>query len=188
MSEQTNFCFGRSYHCELLDEFPGTASALRHFFPENMAGGQDGLLVRVIPEGGEPWDGLFAFGKLTSAGISRLLSLPDPEKLCVISRGAGYVVMARAPRTWEPIGVMPIIDARPVPSAGVVVFTNFTEMVAYGAEGIRWRTKRLAWDGLRVVEVTDRSIIGEYWDLREETTQRFEVDLATGAQRGGVEG
>ncbi|RKH93225.1 hypothetical protein D7Y04_41275 [Corallococcus sp. AB038B] len=81
----------------------------------------------------------------------------------------------------------PVTDVRAVPAAGVVVFADFTEMVAYGAEGLRWRTKRLSWDGLKIVQVTERSIIGEYWDMRTEATQTFEVDLATGAQKGGVD-
>ena len=188
MTELTDFSFGRNYSCEILDEIPSAEIAQRRFFPGDLAGGQDGLLVRVTPEGGEPWLGMFAFGKLGSAGISRVLSLPDPEKLCVVSRGAGYVVAARDPRSWEMVRAVPIIDVRAVPSAGMVVFANFTEMVAYGAEGPRWRTKRLAWDGLKIVEVTDTSIIGEYWDIREEATQKFEVDLATGAHHGSVEG
>lgn len=188
MSDLTDFSFGRNYRCEILDEIPSAEIAQRHFFPGDMAGGQDGLLVRVTPEGGEPWLGMFAFGKVGRSGISRVLSLPDPEKLCVVSRGAGYVVTARDPRSWEAVRAVPIIDVRTAPSAGVVVFANFTEMVAYGAGGVRWRTKRLAWDGLKVIEVTERSIIGEYWDIRAEAMQRFEVDLDTGAQQGGVEG
>ncbi|NNC03913.1 hypothetical protein HJC10_13795 [Corallococcus exiguus] len=74
-----------------------------------------------------------------------------------------------------------------MPSAGIVVFAGLTEMVAYGAEGLRWRTKRLSWDGLKIVRVTEHAIIGEYWDMRTGATRTFEVDLATGAQKGGVE-
>ncbi|WP_147439756.1 hypothetical protein [Corallococcus sp. CA049B] len=113
--------------------------------------------------------------------------MPDPEKLCVVSRGAGYLVTARDPSAWEAVQVMPVTDVRAVPSAGVVVFADFTEMVAYGAEGLRWRTKRLSWDGLKIIQVTERSIIGEYWDMRTEMMQTFEVDLSSGAQKGGVD-
>jgi hypothetical protein len=67
------------------------------------------------------------------------------------------------------------------------VFANFTEMLAYGEAGVKWRTKRLTWDGLKIVAVGDRTLIGEYWDIRAEAMQRFEVDLATGAARGGIE-
>ncbi|RKI73416.1 hypothetical protein D7X55_05290 [Corallococcus sp. AB049A] len=130
---------------------------------------------------------MFAFGKL-GKGTSGVFSMPDPEKLCVVSRGAGYLVTARDPSAWEAVQALPVTDVRVAPSAGIVVFADFTELVAYGAEGLRWRTKRLAWDGLKIVQVTERSIIGEYWDMRTEAMQTFEVDLATGSQEGGVEG
>jgi hypothetical protein len=91
------------------------------------------------------------------------------------------------PDAWEEVNAVPIIDARAVPAAGVVVFANYTELVAYGASGMKWRTKRLAWDGLKVIAVGDRTLVGEYWDIPEEGMRRFEVDLLTGAASGGVE-
>ena len=63
---------------------------------------------------------------------------------------------------------------------GVIVFANFTELVAYGPTGIRWRTKRLAWDSLKITEVTDTIIKGEFWDIRSDANSNFVVDLATG--------
>jgi hypothetical protein len=130
---------------------------------------------------------MFAFGKIGQASVSRVLSMPDPEKLCVVARGAGYVVTAATPLAWEAVRAIPIIDVRAIPRADLVVFANYTEMLAYGKDGVRWRTKRLAWDGLKIVAVGDRTLVGEYWDIREESVQRFEVDLASGSARGGVE-
>jgi hypothetical protein len=66
---------------------------------------------------------------------------------CVIAQGAGYVVAAHKPDTSEEVSAVPIIDARAIPTASVVVFANYTELVAYGESGMKWRTKRLAWDG-----------------------------------------
>ncbi|WP_223640683.1 hypothetical protein [Corallococcus sp. EGB] len=187
MSEKTTPDFHGDYLWEVLDEGPGTQTSPRHFFPGNTAGGQDGLLAHVTPAGGASWLGMFAFGNVKGAGISRVLAMPDPQRLCVVSRGAGYLVPVRDPSAWEAVQALPVTDVRAVPSAGIVVFADFTELVAYGAEGLRWRTKRLSWDGMKIIQVTERSIIGEYWDMREEAMQTFEVDLATGAQKGGVE-
>jgi hypothetical protein len=130
---------------------------------------------------------MFAFGKFGKAGVSRVLSTPDPDKICVVANGAGYVVSASDPYTWEAVRVTPIMDMRVVQSARLVVFANYTEMLVYGESGVEWRTKRLAWDGFSILSVGDRTLIGEYWDIRGEVMQRFEVDLATGAARGGVE-
>jgi hypothetical protein len=181
-----DFSFPHRFGCQILDELPGGPVGWR-YFPGSQASGQDGVVVQVQPEAGEAWVGMFAFGKFGNEGISRVLSMPDPEKLCVVARGSGYVVSAARPDDWGPVKAIPIIDVRAVPRAGLVVFANHTEMLAYGEEGAKWRTSRLAWDGLRILEVGDRALVGEYWDIRQEAMQRFEVDLATGAAVGGVE-
>lgn len=186
MTIDVDFSFPNRFACEVLDELP-RGLPLRYYFPRDQAAGQDGVIVRVRPETAEGWIGMFAFGKFREAGVTRALSMPDPEKLCVVARGAGYVVTAATPDVWETVRAIPIIDVRAIPGAGLVVFANYTELLAYGKEGAKWRTKRLAWDGLKIVAVDDQTLVGEYWDIREEAMQRFEVDLATGVARGGVE-
>lgn len=137
----------------------------------------------MTPEGGNAWIGTFAFG---GTGFSRVLSMPNPALLCVIARGAGYIVSAHRPDAWEGVNAEPITDGRPIPKADIVVFASYTELVAYGERGMRWRTKRLAWDGLDLIEVGDWALVGEYRDL-DDRMRRFEVDLLTGAACGGVE-
>lgn len=186
MTVDIDFSFPHRFACEVLDELPG-GPAPRHYFPRDQAAGQDGVVARVRPETGEAWIGMFVFGKFGKAGVTRVLSMPDPEKLCVVARGAGYVVTAAKPDVWETVRAIPVVDVRALARAGLVVFANYTELLAFGEQGVKWRTKRLAWDGLKIVAVGDRTIVGEYWDIREEATQRFEVDLGTGTARGGVE-
>jgi hypothetical protein len=141
----------------------------------------------VQPEAARSWIGIFAFGKFGKTGVTRIVSMPDLERLCVVARGAGYVVTAAQPESWEPVQAIPVIDVRTIPGAGLVVFANHTEIMAYDRNGVKWRTKRLAWDGLKIVAVSDQRLFGEYEDVRQEAVQRFEVDLATGEARGGVE-
>jgi hypothetical protein len=186
MTIDVDFSFPHRFACDVLDELPG-GPAPRHYFPHDQTAEQDGVVVRVRPETAKGWIGMFAFGKFGKAGVTQVLSMPDPEKLCVVASGAGYVVAAATPDVWETVKVIPIVDVRALPGAGLVVFANYTELLAFGEEGLKWRTKRLAWDGLKIVAVGDQTIVGEYWDFREEAVQRFEVDLATGAARGGVE-
>lgn len=186
MTVDLDFRFPHRFACEVLNELPG-GPAPRHYFPRDQVAGQDGVILRVRPESAEEWIGTFAFGKLGKAGVTGVLSMPAPEKLCVVARGAGYVVTAANPDVWETVRAIPIIDVRSLPGAGLVVFANYTELLAFDKEGVKWRTKRLAWDGLKILAVGDQTIVGEYWDIREEAMRRFEVDLATGAACGGVE-
>lgn len=187
MTTDLDLSFPHPFGCEVLDELPGGVGPRRHFFPGDTMGGQDGVIIRVCPECAEPWIGMFAFGKLGKAGVSHVLSMPDPDKLCVVARGAGFVVSASSPEHWEGVRVIPVVDVRAITAAGLVVFANHTEMLAYDASGVRWRTKRLSWDGLKVVAVGEQTIVGEYWDIRDDAMRTFEVDLQTGAAHGGVE-
>jgi hypothetical protein len=151
-----------------------------------MSGGRDGILVEICPERGKPWLATFAYGDIAPNGTSGVFSTPDPRRLCVVARGAGYLVSATDPTLWEPVRATPIIDVRPVRAREMIVFAEYTQLVAYGCAGIEWKTKRLSWDNLTITEVNDLHIKGEFWDIRNEEQATFVVDLATGAHEGGV--
>lgn len=178
--------FPHSYTCEWLSETPGVALAHYYYPGATRNGGRDGVLVEVRPDHGQGWLGTFAFGRVTPKGVSGIFTLPDPNRFCVVSKGEGYIVSAAAPMAWEAVLATPIIDVRPVQARGIIVFASFTELVSYGPTGVDWRTKRLAWDNLRITEVTDTFVKGEYWDIRSGATASFVVDLATGAHQGGI--
>jgi hypothetical protein len=178
--------FAHNFGCEILSEYPGTGGP-RHYFPQNQRGGQDGVCVRVHPQASASWDGLFAFGTFGSGVITRVMTMPDPNLLCVIARGAGYLAQAAAPEKSEEIKATPIIDARAVPDLGIALFACHTKLVAYSGDGMAWQTKRLSWSGLKIVGIDHGTLLGEYWDIRSEAIQQFEVELRTGASRGGAE-
>lgn len=181
--------FPHSYECDQMDELPGISLLQHYYYPgASTEGGRDGVLVRISPEDGRPWLATFAFGEITPNGASGIFSTPNPRTLCAVARGAGYFVSAAEPRSWESIAVLPIRDVRPVPHNGVIVFANFTHLIAYDQRGVRWRTKRLALDDLKITEVTDMYIKGEFWDIRAGAKGTFLVDLITGASRGGIDG
>lgn len=187
MTVDLDLSFPANYTVKLLDELPGRGDSNALCFPGNLRAGADGLLVRVSPTRNDPWTGVFAFGGIRQATFSRVLAMPDPDSICIVSRGAGYVVDASRPQTWETVPSVPVTDARAAPGAGIVVFANYTELVAYSARGLAWRTKRLAWDRFSIASVSSLSLVGEYEDIGTGETRRFEVDLTSGASRGGVE-
>src|SRR5262245_47392662 len=115
--------FPHSYECEQLLELPGSISLVRHWFSDTpSAQGKDGLLVLVCPKGGESWLGTFAFGQISSNGLSGLFATPDPETICVVARGAGYLVKANRPDVWEILNVKPVVEAHAVPAQGLLIF------------------------------------------------------------------
>jgi hypothetical protein len=187
MNVEIDLTFPHHYTCEVLDELPGMPESPRHFFPGDQPTGRDGVTVLIRPQKAPAWIGTFSFGKFGSAGVTKVLSMPNPHAICVVSRGLGHVVTAQEPGKFEVVRVFPIIDVRSIPSQGLVVFANNTELLAHGDVGVRWRTKRISWDGLTIISVADRLLVGQYWDIRDERERKFEVDLATGAVQGAAE-
>jgi hypothetical protein len=182
-----NATFPHTYECEQLAEGPGYASSRHYYYPgASNEGGRDGVLLEVRPEGGQPWFGTFAFGQIAPNLPSGIFTMPDPRLLCVVANGEGYLVFTNVPTSWERVRVTPIIDVRPIRAHEIIVFADFTRLVAYGNSGIKWQTRRLCWDNLKITDVTDTSITGEAWDFHSGTTKQFVVDLATGLDDGGV--
>jgi len=179
--------FPHVYECERFSETSGVGVLPHYYYPGAFTrGGRDGLLVEVRPEHGQSWLGTFAFGQVTPKGASGIFTTPDPQRFCVVSKGEGYLVSATTPTVWEAVRATPIIDVRTVFAQGIIVFADYTTLVAYGPAGVKWQTKRLTWDSLKITEVTDTTIKGEFWDIRNEATAGFTVDLATGTHQGGI--
>ena len=187
LTPQLSLDFDHTYECEVASETTGRENR-KFFYPgATTEGGRDGLMVNVIPYKGDPWLGIFAFGKVTPKGVTGIFSMPNSECLCVVAQGNAFIVSVNDPSTWESVRAIPVIDVRCIVKHGIIVFATFTELVAYGSSGLKWRTKRLTWDSLKVVEVTDDLLKGEYWDIRSESKQSFTVDLATGNHQGGID-
>jgi hypothetical protein len=177
--------FFHKFDCKHLDELP-SAPWRHYYFPGGTAeSGGDGHIVQVVPHSNESWIGTFAFGNLSPKGKSGLYTWPDPEILCVVSQGQGYLVHVDEPTNYEMIRVDPVLDLIPVAARKIVVFANYTELIAYGKSGPEWVTDRLSWEGIKLIRVTTDYIEGEVWDPRVEANVGFKVDLSNGRHEGG---
>ena len=184
-----NAAFSGSYTVEVLEELPPAKDSRRFYFPgPSSAGGRDGVLVKVNPRqaGAEPWIGVFAFGLVSPKGVTGVFTCPNPEQLCVVARGAGYVVTATNPAQRELLEAEPVLGVYPVASSRVLVFADYLRLVAYGQEGRAWSTARLSWDGLQVDEVNGGWLLGRGWSSPESRHVDFVVDLRTGSHEGGA--
>jgi hypothetical protein len=183
-SQRMDATFPSRYEWTLLGEIPN-GSFIHYYYPgASVSGGRDGVIVMVKPNDGDPWIGTFAFGQLTLNGLSNVLTTPDPDRLCVIANGDGYLVSAAQPTVWELVHAFPITDARSIVQQGIIVFATQTSLIAYDQSGVKWVTARLAFDDLKITEVGDTFIRGDYFDIRSDTVQSFAVDLATGRSLG----
>jgi hypothetical protein len=172
-----------SYEVEELGELPGTGrfSVPLIFFPPPKGRPEhDGLWLKVKPSSGRGWVGVFKFGYSSPPAFSRVVSTPHPNRVCVISNGAAYVVEADEPEVWGQIPVSPVLDVRMIPEHGLLVFADFTRLAAYGSSGLAWQSPSVCWDALKIVSVTRETIEGTGYDPTISRESRFVVDLKTG--------
>jgi hypothetical protein len=127
------------------------------------------------------WIGNFQCGS-ASSNLVRLH--PDLSRVLVFAAGNLWVVnpQARMAELWADW-----IDAVwPVPGSNDLVLSlQGLALARLGAEGTRWRTRRLSWDGFDAVAFNGSSINGVAWTPLGQTWLPFEVDLSSGASRGG---
>ena len=87
----------------------------------------------------------------TPAAIRRrLIGWPDERSLCVMYAGGGVVVRSDDPLSTYEIDTWVITGVAVAPERKMIVFGDPMELLAYGAEGLIWRTGRLALDDLRI--------------------------------------
>lgn len=175
--------FKRSYNWEVRGGIPGTGY-IHQFHRPDHSFHREGFVVKVFPEAGKPWIGNFQKGDVSFSGVS---TTPSLGVICIAAGGEGYLVTAANPEEYQIIHACPIMGMWPIPNHQILVFANFTELIAYGPDGIKWKTPRIAADGIWVDTVTEDTIEGMAWIpwRTSENNTRFVVDLATGTPKIG---
>jgi hypothetical protein len=176
--------FPHSYEIQEIGEFPGTGKFRDPviYFPPPAESRMGGLWLQVKPASGKSWIGVFRFGYSSPPAFSRVVSSPDPDRLCVLANGAAYVVKSNDPERWEQIPIIPVLDVRQLPEAGLLVFSDFTHLAAYRNNKLAWPSARVCWDDLKIAKITSEVIEGVGYDPTNSITHErpFSVDLRTG--------
>jgi hypothetical protein len=176
--------FPHSYEIEEVPEFPGTGNfnvQVRYFPKLETRPEHDGIWLQIRPATAQPWVGVFGFGDGYSPFISRVVSTPDKDRVCVISGGSAYIVKADEPEIWEGLAVRPVRDVRMIPEHQLLVFADFTRLIAYGRNQVAWKRSELCLDDLKILNVSSDKIEGVGYDpTNPGSKSNFSVDIKTG--------
>lgn len=159
--------------------------AVTHFSVSDKARRPIGLLIRITPGNARPWYATFEQGYDSRNAVTGVWAHPHPERLCVICKGAGWIIDSTHPELWECIGAFPITFVVPVPRPGLIVFADFTRLIAYDRNGKVWRTEELSWDGIKVSGIAEEWLYGYGFDAPTEGEVPFAVNLRSGRHTGG---
>ncbi len=174
--------FPRSYEIEEYAELPSDGRGTVFHYPgairDRTTGG---LLIKVKPKTGQPWIGSFASGCRSAAVLTEIISCPDASEICVVSSGAAYVVRTDDPTKWQTLPCFPVTQALEIPAHNLLVFSDFTKLVAFGTEGVKWISPRLAIDELKILEVENDCLRVSAWRGGQKA-EIDQVDLSTGEQ------
>jgi hypothetical protein len=149
------------------------------YFPGGTrTGGNDGMLLRFTPSNGDQWRGCFAFGDYDLCGV---FAMPNPDHVCVVSKGTGYWVHVNEPEKSSKMRALPVWDVRIVSDARIILLADFTALSAVGPDGQVWK-HRVCWDGLKILEVQNGIVTGTGYDPTNSVHSKseFAVELATG--------
>jgi hypothetical protein len=187
MGMAVDLTFPTRYKAEHLLTLPSEAQEERRFYfpPTETPDRGPNLLVKVIPDTGEPWLGSFAPGYDSPKSVTGIYAYPDGMSLCGISQGKGCVIRSDNPHNWRGVDTHPILSVITIAAEHLLLFVDFTTISAYGQSGLVWKTPRLSWDGLTITEVTTNHVRGLAWDSPEDREVEFLVDIKTGHHKGG---
>jgi len=133
--------FPHSYEVDLEVELPSVnGGSRRYYYPgaTTQAGHADFMLL-VKPGISEPWYGFFAGPPSKGPHANGVFSCPDPDSLCVVVSGYGYMINVEEPTVWAQIPLLPVLEVRPVTDHSLLLMNDFTGVLAYGPQGQAWR-------------------------------------------------
>jgi hypothetical protein len=74
--------------------------------------------------------------------------------------GAAYLVDARQPDDYRVLHVLPVLSARIITEQNGLVLSDFITRTLLGGDGELWRSPRLCWDDLRILQIEDGVVSG----------------------------
>jgi hypothetical protein len=128
----------------------------------------------------EPFLATCALGFRDSAVPTGLWSTPNPAEICAVSGGYAYIIDTAAPERFTMIPYRPVLEVRPVPEQGLLLFVGHLSILAWSTNGQAWQSERLTSEGLTIASIEGHILHGQGWDMMTDKEIPFTLDLRTG--------
>jgi hypothetical protein len=91
-----------------------------------------------------------------------------------------YIVDTTAPERFTMIAYRPVLEIRPVPAQGLLLFVGHHTILAWGENGQAWQSEKLSSEGITLSAVDGSVLQGLGWDHVTDKETPFALDLETG--------
>ncbi len=161
---------------------PATGPWPEQFSATGRGSHSEGLVVEFNPGTDSSWIGNFQRG-LT--GYDAVVLYPDGQSVMVIAGGQGYLIDSK---TRHLVGLLDsqLQNAMSLPVTKTLVINNGLWLESHGENGVRWRSRRISWDGIWDLSEADGRLSGKCWDAVNDSEESFSIDVRTGDLLGGV--
>jgi hypothetical protein len=166
---------------EVLPGLPTYGPNAEPFTATGQGAHREGFVVRFTAPDGGSWVGNFQRGL---SGFDDVRAHPNGRDVLVIAGGQGYIVdpVDRSQRAYFGAQIDTALRRDDPP---MVIFGNGLWFEAFDALGLRWRSSRISWDGMREAALHENQITGEAWSPLEDRWLPFTLDADTGTFVGG---
>lgn len=182
--------FPHTWSAEVLKQAPLIAPARQFVYPHHVPGEDDALargavLVNVKPATGGTFLATCALGFRDPSLPSGIFSCPRADDLLAVAGGYAYLIDTQHPERCLHLPLRPVTQILLAPDAGLILLAGFHTISALDADGLRWESARLSWEGVTLREIRDGHLHGTGWNMHTNREVPFAVDLKTGTHQGG---
>lgn len=140
----------------------------------------EGLVVEFIPKHGESWVGNFATGGRSVEGVHDNLG---ENAVLVVSGGNAYLVDTTEQRVI--LELWGVTHLRFESDLDLFVIADDCQVSGVGRSGIKWRSRRVSWDGITDLRREGLVLTGLAHYPQDLPPVPFAIDLMSGEASGG---
>jgi len=141
------------------------------------------MVIEFIPEVSLPWVGNF---RQFSAGLPNTvhLELGSPA-VVIVAGGAGYVIDCEEHRLIRDFSI-PVEHCWHQPDVDALIISDGLHFEAFNATRTLWRSRRVSWGGIKIIDRSGTIVRGEAYDPMSNTWQSFQLNVLDGIVEGGT--
>jgi hypothetical protein len=188
LTNQPGFIY--NWTANMLAKPPMIAPARQFMYPLHVPGEEDALargalLLDVKPLIGGNFLATCALGFKDKSLPTGVFACPRPDDMLAVAGGYAYLIDTLNPSRCLHIPIHPVTQLFAAPANGLLFMAGFHTVGAIGANGLRWQTKRVSWEGVTISGVFEGRLHGTGWNMQTDAEVPFTVDIETGKHEGG---